>query len=119
QIFDSLSVREKSGVDLIKRLVNRDAAWMPDPTLLNENYPEAQKPAENRAPYLFSYVLRSGADSLTVQRTVADKLGLDIVSPSVTHQRWRTLGEIVHPTPLEWIGYIQESSFVVTNSFHG
>lgn len=116
--LDGLAVRERSAVDLVRELTGREALWVPDPTLLNTDYPEAQMPGE-RPPYLFAYVLRSKETALEVQRLVSRNMGLEIVTSVSSHQRWEALGEAVSPGPFAWMGYIRASRFSVTNSFHG
>lgn len=114
-----ISVREKSGVDIVNRLSNSTAYWMPDPTILLSSYEKIiVAPSEDR-PYMMSYILRSGKRIFDIQKFLADRLELKIVAPYNAMRRWKNIGEIVYPGPKEWLGYIKYSKFVVTNSFHG
>ena len=112
---DAISVREQSGVGIVKKQSDRDAEWVPDPTLLvNDGYPEAAPPADQAEDYIFSYTLRSRELASNIERQMAAATGLSVVSPI-------TLAASGHgePGPLEWLGYIKSAKVVITNSYHG
>ena len=117
--FNVISVREKSGVDIVNRLSKLTASWMPDPTILLDSYEKIIVAPKEYKPYMMSYVLRSGQGVFGIQRYLADRLGLKIVVPYNLMKRWKSIGETIYPGPEEWLGYIRYSNFVVTNSFHG
>jgi hypothetical protein len=113
--MDAISVREQSGVGIVKELSDRDAEWVPDPTLLvNDGYPEAVLPTDQTEDYIFSYTLRSRELVSNIERQMAAATGLSVVSPI-------TLAASGHgePGPLEWLGYIKSAKVVITNSYHG
>lgn len=115
QKMDALSIREKSGVELIDKLCGREAEWVPDPTLLIEdNFPDAALPQSRAEEYIFSYTLRSRDVVAAIESNLADELGLELLSP-------KNLSEKGMPEagPLEWLGYIKSSRFMITNSYHG
>ncbi len=105
--MDALSVREKNGADLVERFTGRSAAWHPDPTLLLDDY-DAITTAPAESGYLFTYILREKEWVEKANRLVADKLQAPVIDP---HRK--------KMSPTEWIGYIRNAKFVVTNSFHG
>ena len=116
--IDHLSVRETSGVELVKRLAGREAICVPDPTLMIDDFSAIVTDHEQR-DYIMSYVLRS-ADTVTdVQRLVADTLNLPMLVPKDRYLKKQNLGTSIDPTPGQWLGYIRDANFVVTNSFHG
>lgn len=117
--FSAISVREKSGVDIVRKISNLTASWMPDPTILQDNYEAITEKPNESVPYMMSYVLRSGQGILDVQKHLAERLNLKIVVPYNPMKRWKGVGETIYPGPEEWLGYIKYSDFVVTNSFHG
>jgi len=58
--FDAISVREKSGIELVNKLSGRDdAIQVADPTLLHDRsfYEKLAGPIRRRAPYLLNYML--------------------------------------------------------------
>lgn len=113
--MDAISVREQSGVGIVKELSDRDAEWVPDPTLLvNDGYPEAVLPTDQADDYIFSYTLRSRDLVSNTERQMAAATGLSVVSPMTL----AASGEGA-PGPLEWLGYIKAAKYVITNSYHG
>lgn len=117
-----LSVRESSGVELCRKLAGReDARVVPDPTLLREEWPEAERHPAAPSKYLFSYVLRSAENITQVQAGVADQLGLEILQPVTAHSAVSDKDEIksLLLSPTQWLGGIRDAEAVVTNSFHG
>jgi hypothetical protein len=113
--LDAISVRERSGVEIVKELSDRDAEWVPDPTLLvNDGYPEAILPTDQSKDYIFSYTLRSRELVEHVEQQMALSTGLKVVSPLTLAASGN--GE---PGPLEWLGYIKSAKVVITNSYHG
>ena len=124
QGFSGISVRENSGVDLIRDFAGKHSIQVIDPTLLHDDYSELYKNKHYPANYLLVYRLQQSAPltrNLTrLIRHVALELNLPVYS--ISPQRFRFFletGKTVYPTPAEWCGWIANASFVITNSFHG
>lgn len=123
--FDFLSVREKSGADIIKKIANIDASIVLDPTLLieakewNKLIDSVPKTKEK---YILCYTL-SAENTLAI--AIAKKIAVnkkykiikignskeDINIPNV-ETRWQV-------GPLEFLTLIRDAEVIVTNSFHG
>lgn len=116
-----LSVRERSGVELCRKLSGRDdATVVPDPTLLRAEWPEAEGHPEAPARYLFSYVLRSAESIQQLTTDLALELGLKVLRPLTAHAQ--SVPDGVHSlllSPTQWLAGIRDAEAVVTNSFHG
>ncbi len=111
----AISVREASAVDIVAELTGRTATWVPDPTLLiTDGHPEAVPPRNINSDYTFSYTLRSRELVAQVEQRIAQLLHRPVVRPASI----KTSKDSI-PGPLEWLGYIKSSQFVITNSFHG
>ena len=116
--LDAVSVREKSGLELVKNLAGRDASWMPDPSLLLNDYqPVITKPEDE--DFVFSYCLRGNNFIADVQKFVAKALHTQLILPYNSQQRWSSNGKVVYLGPSEWVGRIRYARTVVTNSLHG
>ena len=116
--LDALSVRERSGVGLVRDLDGRHASWMPDPTVLLENYENIiTRPDE--AGFIFTYTLRSGHPIGHIKKLAAKHLGLAIIKPFNPEAHWVSRGRKVEIGPSRWLGYIANANIVITNSFHG
>lgn len=120
--FDNISVREKSGIEICKKLGRNDAIWLPDPTLLisSDGWNEiAEKSNTKASPYLLHYFVPYNK-TISCQALIDKikiKLSLELLTiPDILKQ---SKNGDVWPSPTKWISAIRDSSFVVTNSFHG
>jgi hypothetical protein len=118
--LDGISVREKSGVDIVRSVSNCEAVCVPDPTILLGDFSELignTSPSSDKK--VFCYALRTSDVIREVAEYVAKENGAKIISPTSSRQRWAPIGEAVEPGPAEWLRMVASSTFVVTNSFHG
>lgn len=116
--LDAISVREDSGTRIVKELAGRHAAWMPDPTVLLENYDDLLvKPGQ--AGYVFTYCLCTSRAVGRIEALAARLFGLSSIAPMGAGAHWIGSGNTVQMGPREWLGYMQDARVVVTNSFHG
>ena len=112
--FDSISVREPSGVKLVNELVGKKADCVLDPTLLLGeeilNLLDFEEPNED---FVFSYALRSKETVKLTNKYVSKKLNLNLISDESLKAKQYAL------SPIEWVSHIKRSSFIITNSYHG
>jgi Uncharacterized conserved protein len=118
--LDAISVRERSGADIVARLVGRDAECVPDPTILLGDFSELleRNPVAEKG-HVLCYALRTAEGVRQAAQLVALENGGEILSPENPHRRWREVGKTVYPSPGEWLSLIANASAIVTNSFHG
>jgi hypothetical protein len=118
--LDSISIREISGQNIIENMTTIKPTLVPDPTVLVSNYYNVMNPYHtNSKDYIFCYYLRSRETVGDVAEYMANKENLEIYSPHNPHRRWKEIGTTVHPGPREWLYLLNNSKFVITNSFHG
>ncbi|MDR1825968.1 MAG: polysaccharide pyruvyl transferase family protein [Bifidobacteriaceae bacterium] len=130
--LDGVSVREASGVDLVKRLWDRaDAQAHVDPTLLlpRERYDAlaGQAPSGTDGPEpggVVSYLLDVSAQKAAVAQAAADHLGVAVASllrPAPAGvSAYLAAPETYRKLPVEtWLAGIRDARLVVTDSFHG
>ena len=125
--FNAVSVREKSGIGICKK-VGIQAVDVLDPTLLlsmKEYVRIIEKPFVNEK-YFYTYSL-----NITSEKDLCWKALLDYAnqygfkSISTTSSGYFIGKEIclnteyVYATIPQWLGYIQNAEFVATTSFHG
>lgn len=112
--FDSISVREESGVVLCKKYLGVKAAWVLDPTLLikREDYLKlcCNIPIEKKK-ILAAYVLNLDERILSLCNSLAKEHGLELKFFSADCH-----AELSIP---EWLAFFRDASYVVTDSFHG
>ncbi|WP_034259779.1 polysaccharide pyruvyl transferase family protein [Aequorivita capsosiphonis] len=130
QRFDAISVREKSGIDLVKKHLGRnDAVHLIDPTMLlaTDDYKKiaAQEKTKPSDGNLKVYVLDKSDSKMRIIRDAEKKLGLKMFevlpkkrlgSEPVTNQN---VTDFAYPNPVEWLRAYQDAKFVITDSFHG
>jgi hypothetical protein len=122
-----ISTREFEGQRLVKQLTGRDAVITLDPTLLldQEHWNKIAVPYEYPEEYILCYHM-PGDKEVTrcidrVARRISALTGWSIIN--IGEKEYMRLvprrSSIFDAGPAEFIGLIQNASFVVTNSFHG
>lgn len=113
--FNAISVREKSGVEILKKAGIKNSVLMPDPTLLldTDNYIKLiEDRSQNTNSDCFFYVLQKNQTTINdiYQHFKKDNQNRVIHSCKIKHS---VLGIE------DWLIHIKNSQLVVTNSFHG
>ena len=127
--FDAFSVREQSTVQFIKEAYKRESEFVLDPIFLcpREHYDNLAQGYEDdlHEGYIFSYTLEPTEEKANVLRSVSKKLDLPLHVISDPHysaeyvkSSW-TLPCEMNVCEERWIALIKNSSFIVTDSFHG
>ena len=120
--FQSVSVREKTGVQILSK-IGIAAQTVLDPTLLlsAEEWRSIEKQPEGiKEPYLLCYCLNYSKELETTLRKIKKLTGLQVISIASNvnlhqlgdRQRW-DIG------PEEFLWLIDHAKFVFTSSFHG
>ncbi|MFN9645258.1 MAG: polysaccharide pyruvyl transferase family protein [Cyanobacteriota bacterium] len=121
--FQHISVREDSGVQLVKSIAGRSAQHVVDPTLLLEanHWSNLMRDTGTPPRYILVYSLTISKNLIDNARLIAQRLGAEIVwlgafysettPPDIT---------IIPPTgPREFLSLIHHALYVLTDSFHG
>lgn len=122
--YNNISVREESGIDIIKNLVGKQAKCNIDPTLLftMDNW----KKIENR-PQMSGYVLLYQVGGISNKlwkcaRNIAKRKKTKLI---VLYSEYYPLSKytpkrgIFGYSPEEFLGWFDNADCVITNSFHG
>ena len=121
--FNAISVREFSGADLLVKyfgIKQENVQVTLDPTLLLpvEAYKELFNGVKTeKLDYIFSYILDDDVEKKNLLDSISQKLNLPVVSQKAQVGNIRDL-KMIEPVEL-WLSRIYNSSFVVTDSFHG
>ena len=125
--FDAVSVREKSGIGICKK-VGIQAVDVLDPTLLlsMKEYVQIIEKPSVREKYFYTYFLNitSGKDLYwEALLDYANQYGFKSISTTSSGyfigKEICSNTEYVYATIPQWLGYIQNAEFVATTSFHG
>jgi hypothetical protein len=121
--FNSVSVREESGVALCSEHLGVEAKWVLDPTMLllpNDYVNILPATTRKEKGEMFTYILDRNETKRKFIQTVVDKVNLkpyelDFKESSVPIPlEWGTKAKVE-----DWIYNFHTASFVITDSFHG
>lgn len=120
--FKLVTVRERSGVDVIKRMgwIGIEPIVVLDPTMLlkKEDYdqllPKKQSLSKGK---VFCYVLDDSDNVRKIIKQASDILQKELYY-IIDTKRWKNVDYIM-PSIEDWLCGIRDSDFVVTDSFHG
>ncbi|MDO4586913.1 MAG: polysaccharide pyruvyl transferase family protein [Planctomycetia bacterium] len=128
--FDFLSVRELEGQQYVRDLIGREATLVLDPTLLltQNDWDKIAIPYQSKDPYIFCYFIPEGFG----QKPILTNRIIEFARKISERNHWKIVccgnksKAAVFPAqtendvgPLEFLGFFQNASFVLTNSFHG
>lgn len=119
QTFDSLSVREQNGVELLKDLTAKQIHWVLDPTLVldRERWANLASDIRNK-PYILVYHF-SGENQLKDSvLNLSRKYNLDVISIPMNKVACEDGFNFYFAGIEEFLGLIKNAKLVCTDSFH-
>ena len=127
--FQSVSVREKSAVDLCQQYLDVEAQHTLDPTLLLQakeylKLLNSKQQVSDNIGKIFAYVLDKNENKQKIINTISQNLGKEIFynQPEKTVKESfiiKELNHYIYPPIENWIKSFIEADFIVTDSFHG
>lgn len=120
--YDAITVREQSAVDIINKMGAGKATQVLDPTLLfDSTYWSRMICDPIPKKYILVYQLHNNRQMMEYAYQLAAEKNLKLVTMSSTMQHLIHRGgkHIFLPTLSQWLGYIKNASFMITDSFHG
>lgn len=118
--IDALSVREEAAIPYVKRFYEKDVRAVLDPVffLQKETWQKAEK-APDKKGYLFVYVTEGNQKMAEYARKLSQEKNLPVIEVRAGQQGADQGFELdVTAGPAEFLGYIHNAEYVVTNSFH-
>lgn len=109
--FKAVSVREESGLQICKNVFGIHAIQVIDPTLMHSNYDELIK-SNKPIHEIFPFLLAKTNNSKNICELVSNKLGIPLFSRNRIHNYFGR-------SPKEWLRRMKNSSYIITDSFHG
>lgn len=123
KMFDAVSVRENSGIELCKKYFDVDAIQVLDPTMLlsREDYASVINDSTTPAPQgdLLQYVLdKSGSITELVNHIAKEKMMKPFSVSGKPFVEGQKVEKCICPSIESWLRGFRDASFVVTDSFH-
>ena len=126
--YAAISVREKSGICIVKNLTGKNAECTLDPTLVLDSvywnaFADKANKTRSTKPYILVYILTYAVNPWSKINSLLDELyettGYDVIQLgggvlSVPHYK-----NIEACSPEMFVNLMREASIVVTSSFHG
>lgn len=128
KLFEAISVREDSGIDLCKDKLGVDAIHVLDPTLLleKENYIKlAEAAGEKKSDgNLFCYILDNNEIIENEIKNIEQTLSLKSFQVKAKINKWtikrgEDIKDYIVPSPTKWLRAFMDAEMVFTDSFHG
>ena len=120
--FTAISVRENSGVDIVKKYAGRDAQWVLDPTMLRTGEQwvnEARLPEGLPDRYILSYRFADSEATKKMIDEISKTIDLPVITLPLSIVSMRDdYIQVFDAGPREFIGIIQNAELVCTDSFH-
>lgn len=121
--FKAISVREHSGVRICKEVLGINAVQMPDPTLLltREEYIKLMNSRWTKTyacPSIAVYLLDETAEQQQVLADISTKLAMPMQALTA-HAKADKLADRLPLSIQQWLRYIRDAEFLITDSFHG
>lgn len=119
--FSHISVREEDGVRICRKGGRSDVIVVPDPTLLLPMSEYKKISSTKLVPskkYIFVYMLKNDTD-FNFDALIDEAKVRDLSIVYVTANGLMDNYPKVYPSIEEWLGLIENATYVVTNSFHG
>ena len=122
--FKNISVREESGIQIIKELTDKMACLVLDPTFLltQKEWAEIAVYPDIKTPYILIYELSSIPYIKKLAEFISVQSGYRIVricKDSRIVDQHNNILNVCDAGPQEFIGFFLKASFIITNSFHG
>lgn len=127
--YRDITVREESGIDIVRQMTGKEAMVVCDPTLLlsPEEWGDLANSSTLRVPkkyiliYLLGYMFNPRPGFYNIVDEVSNTLNLPvyIVNPFASDSVKRGIKAIKGIGPADFVHLFKEASFVVTDSFHG
>lgn len=118
--FSALSVRERQGADIIRDLNGQNAQVNVDPVFLipADQWEQIAAPVAEKN-YIFVYLMARSQTIFSFIERLSAKTGCSVIWFSPGVRRPVPAKYIRAGGPEDFLGYLANASYVVTNSFHG
>ena len=122
QDFDFLSCRELTGADYLSSITGHDVPVVVDPVLLHnaDEWGKVAVTPRYKKDYIFIYDLNGADNLIKIAKDIQRNTGLPIVCLTGKREKKYSVDKQFYDAgPAEFVGWIKDANYVVTDSFHG
>ena len=129
EAYSHISVREKSGLDIVSALTDKEVTMVCDPTLLltKEDWMVLAEQSEIKVsePYILVYVLSYAYNPYPAINAIIEKVQQELDMPlilldaPILDMKFKNARFIKDAGPTEFLYLVQHASYIITTSFHG
>lgn len=121
QSFSHISVRERSGIDIVRKLIKKDATLVMDPTLLLSKQQWKEKLVLNKEKnkYILIYMISEDKNLIKDAKKFAKNRGLEVRYVHDCIYKTKEVVNLNKVSPNKWVELFYSAEYVFTNSFHG
>lgn len=118
--FDAIAVREESARTMLTPLTKTPIDVVVDPTLLLEvsDYEKLKKTPNKKKGYIFVHVINADHQVRPIAEKLSKLTGLPVLHNRQDKRYSNELGQFDDAGVEEFLGLVENASYVVTNSFH-
>ncbi len=121
--FDYISVREEKAKEAVSKLTDKEITVVLDPTLLlnRDKYDKLKKDPKVKQDYIYVHnvhITKVDKRLNAMAEEMSKRLGIPIVHNRSDYNFSNELKKFLDGGPDEFIGYIANAKYVITNSFH-
>ena len=119
--LDYIGVREKSAKKTLEELGAQDVKLNVDPTLLvkEEVWHKLAKNIDKKIKYILVYTLEINDELIKIVKNVSEKKNLQVICLDLKNRYGKRGMTRYTADPREFLGYVKNAEYVITNSFHG
>lgn len=119
--FRYVSVREDKSIDIIKAIAGINASFVLDPVYLFEKKEWEKYCSKTRveSKYVLLYLMEDSSSAYEIAKKIASEHNYQIIDISNVMREHNHIKHISNAGPGEFLTYINNAEWVITNSFHG
>ena len=118
--FDAISLRERTGLEILKKITDKPARIACDPVLLmtKNEWEDELSIQKEKDKYIFVYITHLSQTVQGFLDMLKRKTGHKIIYAAYGPKQALTFHMLQVQTPEKWLGLLHDAEYVVTNSFH-
>ena len=119
--FEKLAVREKTGVEIVKKLINKTPELVVDPTFLLSEADWRKQESKNKSKekYILAYMLTDNKNHWKAIRKFAKEKKMRLVIlPHDGHSLIQSKNVIKNAGPEDFLSLVDNAEYIITDSYH-